>query len=246
MITRVVHGLLLALALASRVTGRDASPPPTPAPTHQTNAVSGWTVLVDARLLASHPHDTRRALDLLGRQLDEVVKVVPAPAVQRLREVPLWFSPAYAGSGPRAEYHPDRGWLLAHRRNPAMAKAVEFTNIPEFEDETRRMPNFALHELAHAYHDRVLPGGFGNKDLQQAHARAVASKAYDRVDRRDANGRVHQDRAYALVNPMEFFAENTEAFFSRNDFFPFDRAELAQADPATERLLALLWRVPGR
>jgi dipeptidyl-peptidase-4 len=44
---------------------------------------------------------------------------------------------------------------------------------------------------------------------------------------------------------MEFFAELSEAFFSRNDFFPFDRAELSQADPESERLLARLWGMPG-
>jgi len=221
------------------------SGPEVAAATHQTNVVVGWTVHVDVRLLASNGPATRRALELLAFQLSEVARVVPPAAVEQLRKVPLWFSPAYAGSGPRAEYHPDAGWLAAHRRNPAMAKAVEFTNIPEFESETRRMPNFALHELAHAFHDRVLPGGFGNKDLREAHARAVASKSYDDVERRDANGRSHRDRAYALTNPMEFFAELSEAFFSRNDFFPFDRAELSQADPESERLLARLWGMPG-
>jgi hypothetical protein len=235
--------LLLAMAIGSGSLADDA---PTPAalpaaPTHRTNLVAGWTVLVDARLLETHADATRRALVLLQRQLDEVARVVPSHAVERLREVPLWFSPAYPGFGPTAEYHPDRGWLASNRRNPAMAKAVEFTNIPQFEAETRRMPNFALHELAHAYHDRVLPGGFGNKDLQQAHARALASKTYDHVLRRDDKGREHRDRAYALVNPMEFFAETSEAFFSRNDFFPFDRTELSMADPETERLLARLW-----
>ena len=37
------------------------------------------------------------------------------------------------------------------------------------------------------------------------------------------------DRAYALVNPMEYFAETTEAFFSRNDFFPFIRSRTQTA-----------------
>jgi Mlc titration factor MtfA (ptsG expression regulator) len=105
-----------------------------------------------------------------------------------------------------------------------MARAVEFTDIKDFEAETRRMPNFTLHELAHGYHDRVLPEGFGNPELKAAHSRAKASGKYDKVERKDAQGRSHTDRAYALVNPMEFFAESTEAFFTRNDanFRPWD------------------------
>ncbi|MFM7555866.1 MAG: hypothetical protein ACKPAH_11315 [Verrucomicrobiota bacterium] len=40
---------------------------------------------------------------------------------------------------------------------------------------------------------------------------------------------------------MEYFAESTEAFFSRNDFFPFNRSELQQHDPAMDALLVRLW-----
>jgi hypothetical protein len=46
-----------------------------------------------------------------------------------------------------------------------------------------------------------------------------------------------------MVNPKEYFAETSEAFFSRNDFFPFDKAELAKADPRMTELLAKLWGV---
>jgi hypothetical protein len=44
---------------------------------------------------------------------------------------------------------------------------------------------------------------------------------------------------------MEFFAESTEAFFTRNDFFPFNRNELHAADPETEKLIGRLWGVPS-
>ena len=40
---------------------------------------------------------------------------------------------------------------------------------------------------------------------------------------------------------MEYFAESTEAYFSRNDFFPFTREELKKHDPAMFELLAKLW-----
>ena len=37
------------------------------------------------------------------------------------------------------------------------------------------------------------------------------------------------------------FAEGTEAFLYRNDFFPFVRAELARHDPKLHELLAKIW-----
>ncbi len=214
-----------------------------PAPGYGTNRVEGWTVLVDGRLTNAQPAETARALELLRGQLQEIVRVVPEPALGRLREVILWFSPAYPGFGARAEYHPGAGWLREHGRNPAMVKGVEFTNIPEFERETRRMPNFALHELAHAYHDRVLEGGFGNAEVRAGHERAVASGRYEKVRVRDGKGGEREERAYALTNPMEYFAETTEAFFSRNDVYPFVRAELKGHDPEMAALLERLWGV---
>ena len=211
---------------------------------HRTNVIEGWTVLVNRQLAATNGASTDRALELLRVQLQEIIRVVPAPAVARLREVRLWFSPEYPGVPPGAEYHPGADWLREHGRDPAMAKGVEFTNIRIFSAETRRMPNFTLHELAHSFHDRVLPGGFDNPAIQAAYEKARASGTYDRVQRRDSEGRVRWDRAYAMTNPMEYFAESTEAFFARNDFFPFDRAELQQHDPAMARLLAELWGLP--
>jgi len=205
--------------------------------------ISGWTVNVSRTLLAaeSSAEETEQALKLLQVQLDEIVRVVPAIAVVELKKVPLWISPEYAGIPPRAEYHPGAGWLRDNNRDPAMAKGVEFTNVRIFAAETRRMPNFALHELAHAYHDRVLPKGFGNPELKAAYELAKQSGRYDRVERQDDKGRKRMDVAYAMTDPQEYFAESTEAYYTRNDFFPYDRVELREHDPSTLKLIAKLW-----
>jgi hypothetical protein len=208
----------------------------------ETRSIAGWSVHIHAACLATNAFATARALELLKEQLEEVVRTVPPPAVAELRKVPLWLSPEYPGTAPKAEYHPNVNWLRQHGRDPAMAKGVEFTNIRIFDAETRRMPNFALHELAHAYQDRVL--GSRAIEIKAAYERAKAGGSYDKVKRRDAEGREHLGRAYALTNPQEYFAETTEAYFSRNDFFPFTRDELKQHDPAIFALLARLWSQP--
>lgn len=202
--------------------------------------IEGWKIHLSRRFKKDDKQQLDKALELLQLQLKEIIAVVPASAVVKLREAPLWFSPEYPGIGPRAEYHPNGQWLKENGRDICMEKGIEFTNVQIFEAEMRRMPNFALHELAHAYHDRIY--GFDHKEIAAAYERAKASGTYDRVERQDSEGVKTLDRAYALTNPMEYFAETSEAFFSRNDFFPFNREELHAHDPQMEQLLDKLWK----
>jgi hypothetical protein len=202
-------------------------------------------VHINLSLLEKERALTERAIELLHKQLQEIARVVPAKAVAGLREVQLWFSPEYPGVKPTAEYHPDADWLQEHGRDPAMARGVEFTNIRAFEKEMNRMPNFALHELAHAYHDRALADGFQNQEIKAAYEKSKASGRYEKVERWFGNGKPNTiERAYAMTSPQEYFAESTEAFFSRNDFFPFTRDELKKHDPEMYELLERFWNTP--
>jgi hypothetical protein len=230
---------ICSLILAGANAARSAEPPQVAG--RQTRQIEGWTLYISDELLAKEKDQTTRALELLTAQLAEVVRVVPPKAVSELQKVPLWISPEYKGTEPRAEYHPSAVWLLLNKRNLAMAKAVEFTNVRIFERETKRMPNFALHELAHAFHHRVLEKGFENAEIKAAYQRAKSDGLYDRVEQRFGDGRSATVRAYAMTSQQEYFAECTEAFFSTNDFFPFTRNELARHDPAMFELLKKLW-----
>lgn len=206
---------------------------------HEIRSVAGWQMHVSKRLLQQEGPATTRALELLKVQLDEVIRVVPKPVVARLQQVPLWFSPEYPGVRPTAEYHPNRQWLCDHGRDPALAKAVEFTNIRLFEKETHRMPSFVFHELAHAYHDQVL--GFDNAEIRAAYEAAKKSGRYDKV-KRWTGEKITEERAYAMTNAKEYFAESSEAYFGRNDFYPFTRTELKEHDPQMYDLLERLWQ----
>jgi putative heme-binding domain-containing protein len=216
---------------------------PAPDPVYETRTVRGWSVHVNRELLAADAKPTAKVMELLDGQLEDIAKVVPKAALAKLQQVPLYFNPEYPGVRPTAEYHPGADWLRKTGRDPAMAQAVEFTNVRIYQQEVNRMPWFVLHELAHAYHDRELPKGFGNPEVAAAYARAKESGKYDKVERHFGNGRPNAvEKAYAMTTPMEYFAEATEAYFGRNDFFPFTRDELKKHDPDADELLGKLWQ----
>jgi hypothetical protein len=83
--------------------------------------------------------ETEQGLVLIGKQLADVERLVPAKAVAQMKKVTLWLSPPY-GKGAGAEYHPGAGWLKQNGRNPAMVKGVEFSGVANLDKEVLRMP----------------------------------------------------------------------------------------------------------
>lgn len=89
---------------------------PAPEPISEARMVRGWTLHVSRELVATEPKLTAKAIELLDKQLEEITRVVPKPAVLKLQKVPLFFMPEYSGVGPRAEYHPGADWLRERPR----------------------------------------------------------------------------------------------------------------------------------
>ena len=132
-------------------------------------------------------------------------------------------------------YHPSRQWLADNGYNPDKAGAVEIGDVRHFLAWSREQPMMVLHEFCHAYHDQAL--GYDYQPIRDAYQNAVDKKLYDRVLR--ANG--HYERAYAINNDQEYFAESCEAYFGTNDFYPFVRAELIEHDPLMAQTIRKAW-----
>ena len=175
-------------------------------------------------------------LALLAAKLREIETALPPAAVERLREVPLWFH-LERPAAPGGVYHPSLAWLRSHEGHDGRwARGVEFGVARNFLDWMRTQPSMVLHELAHAWHDQVL--GYGDESLRRAFERAREAGLYDEVLHVEGGRKRH----YALNNPQEFFAEMSEALYGVNDFFPFVRAELRETDPATAQAVEEAWR----
>jgi hypothetical protein len=175
----------------------------------------------------------KAALATIRRMLDEVEAVLPPAALAQVRGTPIFL---LDHSGPGAMYHPDPGWLVAHGRTVEMTRGIEVSDAAMFVETARVQPGSILHELAHAYFFRLSDAD--RAAIEATYRGAMASGRYLKVDH--YNGAMLD--AYARTNAAEYFAELTEAYFSRNDFFPFVRAELAAYDPEGERLIARMWR----
>lgn len=219
-----------------------AADPPQPA-SRSVREIEGWTVRVDDRLLgdATDAELGTRALRFLEAKLVEITAVVPAERLKDLQSVTIVLD-LNCGNLGAMQYHPDAGWLKAHGFPTDLAKCV---HLPRAADvATRRnineQPWVILHELAHAFHDQKL--SFDEPRIKAAHEKFKASGHGDAALLYNGKRVKH----YGLTNHKEFFAEMTESFFGVNDFFPFNRAELQEAEPELFQLLTEIWTSPEK
>ncbi|MFO0823990.1 MAG: hypothetical protein U0792_12910 [Gemmataceae bacterium] len=233
----LTHSLLLVVSLCGNSAPADEPPKPT---SHTDKTIEGWTVRVDDRLLKGPDADLgTRVLRCLEGKLADIKVVVPEDRVKKLQTVVIVVDLSH-GKLRSMQYHPSAGWLKDNGYSADLAKCV---HIPRAADvptkrNIREQPWVILHELAHAYHDQVL--GFDEPRIREAYENYKKSGHGDKTLLHNGQRVKH----YALTDHKEFFAEMTESYFGSNDFFPFNRAELKESEPAIFELLEQVWESP--
>jgi hypothetical protein len=226
--------LLIGICVVHPFARAQTLPPYTPTAAYTDRTLHGFTVRVNPAVLERRA-DCEPALELLAEKLAETRKLLPPRCLQKLSKVRFWIEWEQRKNG-AAEFHPSKAWLQANGHNPEKAGDIEISNIRNFVKWCRDdQPMMVLHELAHAYHHRVL--GRGDRAVLDTYEAARRSGNYERVEHKSGEKR----RAYALNDDAEYFAELTEAYFGKNDFFPFNRDELKTHDPTGYALMEKVW-----
>jgi len=200
--------------------------------------IEGWTVFIEPRLLPGGDQEAlgTRAIAMLRNHLERVAILVSEPQLTQLRSCELWLEYDH----PRLnsmQYHPSERWLMDNGHDPRLTKKVHITQADALlsRHHMRKHPAVILHELAHAYHDTIL--GFNEPRILSAYERVMAAGLYDR----NLLYTGETVRHYGATNHKEFFAESTESYFYKNDFYPFVAAELKEHDSETYELMRAIW-----
>jgi hypothetical protein len=199
--------------------------------------IEGWTVHVDPQMLkGEHSQAGAEALKILANHLQRIAILVPREQLAKLRTIEFWIEHAHPQLG-GMQYHPNRKWLTDRGHDRRLAKKVHITRAAQLlsRQQMLKHPAVILHELAHGYHDQYL--SFNNPRIIEAYKKAMGAGIYDKVLLYTGK----QVRHYAATDHKEYFAEGTESFFYRNDFYPFVGAELAEHDPVLYNLLTEIW-----
>ena len=120
------------------------------------------------------------ALGLLEGQLRNVALVLPKDKLKPLRQVPIWLDLDHSKLK-SPQYHPSAAWLADHGYPRELARCIHLPDAKYFTRASfqRTQPWGILHELAHAYHDRVL--GFNHAEIKDAYQKFVKGGRYKAV-----------------------------------------------------------------
>jgi len=208
-------------------------------PEFQQRKIAGFTVMISPSA-AADPAAIRPVLKRLSENLKEIGEQLPGKAFKELKVVKIWIEHDNPQT-PGMVFHPSADWLRQNGYNVDKAGNVEIGNLAHFISWQEQQPSMVLHELSHAWEFRFADEA-SKKELEAAFAAAQASGKYEQVDHYDHVKR----RAYAMNNSHEYFAEICEAYFGKNDFYPFVRSDLLEFDPQGYRLVEHAWGIAKR
>ncbi len=211
---------------------------------YKRHTIEGFTLLVSKDVLAADTSGLqRKPLDVLELELKAVAKLMTPKALDVLRKLLIWVEwderqtvgNGRDGSAVAVYYGGHQLALFRQGMHPLKSKSVTILRMKSLTDEHQPATDSGrcvlLHEIAHAVHDNLL--GADNAAVKAAYRQAMERKLYDKAQ-------------YVSTNEMEFFAELTCAYFDQLPYFPHNRAELKQHDPASFKLLDSVWGAAAR
>lgn len=183
-----------------------------------------------------------RALANISEDLQMITDSLQDEILDILNARPMWLE---LQNGNGACFHPNKIWILENDHVPEKAHCVEVTNAKNFNNWSgSNQPMIVLHELSHYYHYHEL--GWNNNTITSAYENAKGKGLYINVEYINPDGSVvTRGTAYALENEKEYFAELSEAYWGKNDYYPFTRDQLKEYDPVGYQMVESLWSWGG-
>jgi len=223
---------------------------------YQRREIRGFQVLTDTKLR----YRLSRVLEILDQDLESIQSRIPEQHYQSLAQcTEIIFNRRIAFGqdfqelveGRLACYHSkdDSSWLLEHQFPESRRGCVEIYSCQDYLDQRELWGTggLLLHELCHAFHDKICPRGFENSTCLEAFKNANSLKIYDSVEYKSSQGERRRARAYAVENHKEYFAEISVAYMEHgflefNKWFPYNRRQLKEFDPQGFEMCTELWK----
>jgi hypothetical protein len=208
-----------------------------------TAASDANAIWVEKELHDNDPELETKAVERLRKVLALIKTCVPVGAAAELASPPiilLYGEKATAGGRPSgARYFsksaPDRDASI----DPRWGHCIVIWSAANYLKQSDLWAaKLIMHELAHSFQLGRYPER--QPDLMAAYRHALGTGLYRNVE--SDKGRTIE-KAYALANHLEYFAELSAVYFVGANYFPFDKTGLERYDPQGYALVEMLWGI---
>lgn len=239
----LIHG---SCGLAQEAPGKNRKAKPdfrNPARAYEDITIGDRTFVVEAELLQKEPQLARRSLVRLKKNIDLALEILPVHSHPYVAKQQFWmmYGPkATAGGLPSglAYFRPGSPEFDRKRdeRWNSVVVVYDAGNYVSLSDLWALKA--VLHELAHAYQLEQWPEK--EPTILAAYDNAMSQNLYRHV-KNDKGGTF--ERAYAIQNQLEYFAETSCMFFARCNYQPCHRGELKEYDPVGYQMIRRQWKI---
>lgn len=203
--------------------------------------INGHTIILEMQLKQGEPELARKATKRLADNIDRVFELLPAHARPLLEKTPVFLmygtKATNGGKNSGCEYfqrnapnhhlHLDKTW----GSSIVVYSADNYVWLSDL-----WALKVVIHEMAHAYHLKQWPEKHPYILATWQHA-VAAGHFYNVTDREGQR----VEKAYALANQMEYFAELSCMYFAECNYYPFNREQLKEYDPDGYWLIRKMW-----
>lgn len=203
----------------------------------------GWTIMLEKQLRSEAPELAKKAADRLSGNLAAAIAAFPETARARLKKVRIFLMYGSKADGDGRDSGCEYFQSIApdHYKNldPDWGNSIVIYSAENYLWQSDLWAlKLATHELAHAYHLGQWPED--KQEICRAYDNAMARKLYRDVS--DVDGPMIE-KAYAIQNPMEYFAELSCMVFAACDYAPHNRLELEKYDPEGYAMIREMWGI---
>jgi hypothetical protein len=202
-----------------------------------------WSVWMEKELVVDHPLLASNALARLEGKLQEVERVLPKHSHPLLQERKIFLLLGQAsrlgGKNSGADYFQRHAPAHFSNLDPRMASSIVIYSATNFVwlNELWAL-KVLIHEMAHAWQLEQWPES--QPDILAAYQHALRNGLYYNV-LGEQNRTL--EKAYAITNQLEYFAELSCMYFAECNYFPRHRQELQAYDPVGCAMIRKMWNL---
>ena len=195
----------------------------------------GFTINISDK--AEKNQSTAQAIDIIKKQIVYITEK-NSKFKALTTKTQFWLTDSQWTNTTAVVTHVSKEWLIEQKMDLRLYGNIEVLNIKNFAQwSTKYQPMMTVHELAHAY--QYFYVGWYHPLIKDTYNKAMDQNLYQNVPYLRPDGK--KMKAYAATNEHEYFSELTETYFGPNEFFPFNKTQLAEYDPNGLKMLERVW-----